>query len=155
MLHAISTLFSNYRKDVSHLMACRYHLPFDIQKHVDFITPGIRLHGGRWRGKDGLRKRAHDSSLAKRSVRDHNTQLRPLPMDAARFLETNKASPLANCDIAITPQCLRGMVTIHEIYNCAKRVSQPCTILPAQGKSTLITPWEFLKTLEIGMIRKT
>jgi hypothetical protein len=93
-------------------MAYRYHVPSKIQEHVDYITPGIRLHGGRWGGKRGLRRRASDSSVTKRSISGTHTQPRQFPMEMATFLDTTKASPLANCDIVITPPCLLGIAYI-------------------------------------------
>jgi tripeptidyl-peptidase-1 len=93
-------------------MACRYHIPSKIQEHVDYITPGIRLHGGRWGGKKGLRRRASDSSLTKRSISKPHTQPRQFPMEMATFLDATRVSPLANCDIVVTPACLQGIAYI-------------------------------------------
>jgi tripeptidyl-peptidase I len=87
----------------------RYHLPSKIKEHIDYITPGIRLIGGRWGGKSKLRKRAADGSKTTGLLRAHHTPPRPLPVNVETLAASVQASPLANCDRYITSDCLKGI----------------------------------------------
>jgi len=80
-----------------------------IKEHVDYITPGIRLIGGRWGGKSKLRKRGSDSSRTTGLLRAHHTPPQPLPVNVESLATSVKSSPLSNCDSYITPDCLKGI----------------------------------------------
>jgi tripeptidyl-peptidase-1 len=98
---------------ILYLTIRRYHIPAKIQEHVDYITPGIRLDGGRWGGKKELKKRAMGTSKSKRTVRPPHTPPRPLPMTLESLMESIQAAPLARCDSVITPECVTGITSHH------------------------------------------
>jgi tripeptidyl-peptidase-1 len=78
----------------------RYHVPPQIQEHIDYITPGVKLHTtGRGRaGSSGLGKRIFGVTGGKGDIR--KPDFRP----ASQF-----APLLTGCDSTITPACIKGM----------------------------------------------
>lgn len=86
----------------------RYYIPSQLQEHVDYITPGIRLHGGRWGGRKELKKRAMNPSKTER-IRPPHTTPRPLPISLESLTESIQADPLSKCDSVITPECIIGI----------------------------------------------
>jgi tripeptidyl-peptidase-1 len=85
-------------KDLA-LTKVRYHIPAQLQKHVDYITPGIRLREGRFR--DGSKMKKRDLRIG-----DRTTQSSTLLPDIS--IEGVQADPLANCSNVSTPACIRG-----------------------------------------------
>ncbi|TAQ88300.1 hypothetical protein B7494_g3398 [Chlorociboria aeruginascens] len=72
-----------------------YHIPIHVQEHIDYITPGIKLLAPRNREnrKRGIGKHSYFQSIS------------PLPFTAS-------ANPLANCDILITPECIKALYKV-------------------------------------------
>ncbi|KAI9664857.1 MAG: hypothetical protein M1821_006305 [Bathelium mastoideum] len=83
------------------IAACEsYHVPEAIQKHVDYITPGVDL-------RVPNRLNPEKSKLAKRDS--------PAKHDPIKVVEMPARVDLANlstCDIAITPACIRALYKI-------------------------------------------
>lgn len=84
------------------LMQCpRYHVDEDVAEHIDYITPGIKL----------LITHMPKRSEVKRSLRGRAENEPPLGLqDWPTFnYSITDAMPLAHCDVAITPACIRAM----------------------------------------------
>ncbi|KAE8153802.1 peptidase S8/S53 domain-containing protein [Aspergillus avenaceus] len=83
-------------------IACdEYHIPEEIQKHVDYVHPGIRL-GPSAAGAGGNSKR---NAIKKRSALKAHER-RKAHANHARGLN------LTTCDEAITPDCIRALYKI-------------------------------------------
>ena len=89
----------------------RYHVPARIRKHVDYITPGIKLlaTGMRGHGGKGIQKRTFGIT----GQRNKQPPLKaPLPMPMAAIAQSLvSAAPLSICDVAITPPCVKGTIS--------------------------------------------
>ena len=84
-------------------VACdEYKLPNYVRRHVDFVSPGIKLAPS---GKISKRnvKRAVGHNLLSKAQTAGNA---PTPLDA------NSTDPLANCDKIITPDCIRALYQV-------------------------------------------
>lgn len=83
-------------------VACdQYHVPVDIQEHVDYITPGIKLFSTK-ADKKGLKKRTFGitgSTVTK-------PELRPLPNGLTFADISGPLDTSAQCDTTITPACV-------------------------------------------------
>jgi len=78
--------------------ACdEYHVPKEIQSHIDFITPGVK---GTQIGRT-LKKRAH--------VNNKHWKPSPIPMPHPAPFMPKFDNALDTCDVAITPACLRAL----------------------------------------------
>jgi tripeptidyl-peptidase-1 len=84
----------------------RYHVPKHVRKHIDYITPGIKLlapvdHQSRRLKRDA---EAIEHQLSKRNTHSlHRTSSQP---------SYANASDLSTCDIAITPACVAALYQI-------------------------------------------
>lgn len=74
----------------------RYHVPAAVREHVDYITPGITL-----REVNGVGKRGN---IQKRLVNGLPPILEPIALPLEQLL----GDLFDFCDIAVTPQCIRG-----------------------------------------------
>ena len=84
------------------LKTSRYHVPFHIQEHVDYITPGIKLFAPT---RPGGSKRDQERDVEKRS----GFKLPPLLSSLGMTLDDLLAIPeLLVCSIAITPACVQS-----------------------------------------------
>lgn len=81
-------------------IACdEYHVPSDIQLHIDYITPGVKgVKTAR-----GMSKRAHKSTL----FAGHSPHKLPTPY------KPRDPADLADCYLGITPACLRALYNFH------------------------------------------
>ncbi|CAG8984083.1 hypothetical protein HYALB_00003025 [Hymenoscyphus albidus] len=81
-------------------IACdQYHVPAHIQEHIDYITPGIKLHiPMRKRSKGSVDKRTFGVTGGKNRV-VHPPDFRPMP----DFM----AQAPTGCDTMITPECIK------------------------------------------------
>jgi tripeptidyl-peptidase-1 len=76
--------------------ACdEYHVPKHIQKHIDFISPGVK----------GANLRKRGSKKAKRTLRKSPARKQ------APFMPTNISS-LSTCDQVMTPACIQALYQI-------------------------------------------
>ncbi len=81
----------------AHDVSCEeYHIPSHVQKHVDYVTPGIRLR----------EKRAEQVNM-KRNVQDQ-LKMKPLRVQLPQFPSPNATT----CDQFVTAECTRGMHTL-------------------------------------------
>ncbi|KAE9374533.1 aorsin [Stipitochalara longipes BDJ] len=86
-------------------LACEiYHVPKHIQKHIDYITPGIKLFALEKRGRNLKR------GLAKADY--------SLTATAEGFPAT-AAGELSTCDEYITPACIRALYEVPEVPDYA------------------------------------
>ncbi|PQE18973.1 hypothetical protein CJF32_00010051 [Rutstroemia sp. NJR-2017a WRK4] len=87
--------------------ACdRYHVPKHVRKHIDYITPGIKLLAPVDHQKRRLKRDAEaiEHQLSKRNTHSlHRTSSQPTYANA---------SDLSTCDIAITPACVAALYQI-------------------------------------------
>ena len=83
-------------------IACdEYHIPERIRKHVDYITPGIRLRADPAKLRR-LKRTQQSSDLQRRSIRpDYVEKSALLPPDLPPL-------NLTVCDRYVTPECIRG-----------------------------------------------
>ena len=81
-----------------------YHVPQAIQKHIDFISPGVHLQAP---------QKAAKMKRNKRDPRKDEGAQRPQPLLAPmpEHYEYNQ-SDLSNCDVAITPPCIRALYNV-------------------------------------------
>jgi hypothetical protein len=91
-----------YRLEASaNTVLARYHVPSSVREHVDYITPGITL-----REVTGVGNR-RGGSFQKRFANGLPPILEPIAVPLEQLL----GQLLDFCDVAITPQCIRGKVT--------------------------------------------
>lgn len=92
----LHTNFYEYRDSETNdtaIVSERYHVPRDIQEHIDYITPGIRF--------PFFRKREEKNPF--------RSSLRiPAPDSITKSLALN----LTNCDTAVTPDCIAALYQI-------------------------------------------
>ncbi|TVY65695.1 Aorsin, partial [Lachnellula suecica] len=82
--------------------ACEeYHVPKDIRKHIDYITPGIRLMAPV--ESHASKKRRAATAIEKRN--SHEVLKTPAPA-------WTKPNDLSTCDVAITPACVAALYKI-------------------------------------------
>ncbi|KAI9704027.1 MAG: hypothetical protein M1820_005648 [Bogoriella megaspora] len=92
------------------LPACdQYHVPKDIQHHVDYITPGIKLLAPKGHKGEMKKKRAAERDALKRSSLPGGS---PRPFKLAQGPIASDPSSLATCDSIITPACVAALYQI-------------------------------------------
>lgn len=80
----------------NYVAACdQYHVPKHIQKHIDFISPGVK----------GANLRKRSAIKAKRALR------KSLARKQAPFMPKNISS-LSTCDQVVTPACIQALYQI-------------------------------------------
>lgn len=100
--------YEHHSSDVN--IACdRYHVPADVQSHIDYITPGLKLLPG---GGDAKSRKRRDT-LGKRGAHSFKTGpviRRPLPS----FMDVQgiRNGPLNVCDYIITPECIKALYKV-------------------------------------------
>lgn len=87
------------------MISREYHIPFEVQKHVDYITPGIRLRADPGRVRR-LKRQAEGEKLRKRMVKTMNTGLEVI--DASVLPPLNSSI----CDSFVTQECIRTQYSI-------------------------------------------
>ena len=78
-----------------------YHLPNHVKRHIDFVIPTIGFDTNSTPGLKKKQKRADEESTIRKPLRY------PAP-----DLHIENAESLANCDLAITPACVRALYGI-------------------------------------------
>ena len=97
----------------SRMPACdQYHLPSYIRKHVDYVTPGIRLTAPSSAGSTKLRKRSISGSTHKKRSAQAGLRRPTLKTVAPGYVLAGNSSDLSTCDEAITPACLAALYKI-------------------------------------------
>ena len=92
------------------LPACeRYHVPKYVQKHIDYITPGIKLlaPSDQPPASTGLSKRQRSSRYGADRTSERHSRHR-----GTFTLSANAAQNLSTCDEAITPACIAALYQI-------------------------------------------
>lgn len=83
-------------------MACdSYHLPKHIHAHIDYITPGVKLLA--------------PTHKAKRNRNSKHARFSPKLLDfrpGPPFLSLLQFDDLSNCDVAITPACIKALYQV-------------------------------------------
>lgn len=75
----------------------RYHVPHSLSDHIDYITPGIAF-----REVESVKR--VDGAVQKRDMGGNNPILEPILLPIEELLN----NVLQFCDLAITPQCIKG-----------------------------------------------
>jgi tripeptidyl-peptidase-1 len=85
--------------------ACEeYHIPEDIRKHIDYVTPGIKLLAP----VESHASKKRDAALAAEGLEKRNLH-GVLKVENAPHTDPND---LSTCDIAITPACVAALYKI-------------------------------------------
>ena len=79
----------------------RYHVPKNVRRHVDYVTPGVKLLEVNGAKPAGLEKRGFPNPLP--------PILRQLTMPLDELL----GSLLQLCDVAVTPPCIEGIMPLN------------------------------------------
>ena len=107
-VHTAGCWLDSFHDAILTYIISSYHVPAAIQKHVDYITPGVDLRAPKWMapGRSDLKKRD--------AARQHD----PIKMVKmpARVDQTN----LSTCDVAITPACIRALYNVPLNNNTAQ-----------------------------------
>ena len=131
--------FDAYVEDVEDLLKTKYHIwaheptgktnvacdeysiPAHVREHVDYVTPGIKLHA---MGGKSRRSAEPETELQKRTfgVTDGSPVKfpplkKPLPMSLSQLLSMDA---LSICNVAITPECIRTLYNFTEGTTAAK-----------------------------------
>lgn len=92
-----------------------YHVPLDIQEHIDFITPGIKMRSDPREVKKLRRKREAEEEvhqIKKRGFRSQHTELLPFSDDGVvPALNVSLLTP-GNCDYYVTDSCIKSQYYI-------------------------------------------
>lgn len=75
----------------------RYHIPGDVQKHIDYINPGVRL------------PKINGRSLFARQHTELGPVHEPKILPSAKLVHP---SNLSTCDLVITPKCIQALYQI-------------------------------------------
>jgi tripeptidyl-peptidase-1 len=93
-------------------VACdKYHVPADVQQHIDYIIPGIKLltEKRRLNSKTNVEKHTFGAT----SRKGDSDLLPPLLKSLGLTLDALLAIPeLEVCDIAITPVCIKALYNV-------------------------------------------
>ena len=87
-------------------------MPKNIQEHVDYITPGIKLHSSTKRGHEKRGQHGHGLSRPAKNI------------SPAEF-QPSATNPLATCDVAITPACIRALYEVPQFPHYSRGVANP------------------------------
>ncbi|KAE8131084.1 peptidase S8/S53 domain-containing protein [Aspergillus pseudotamarii] len=90
------------RKTGKKAIACeQYHVPASVQKHIDYVHPGINLNPSSGKA----------SSIRRRGSASRKTKL---PAHGGRPIHQHdvKGVNVTNCDVSITPDCIRALYKI-------------------------------------------
>jgi tripeptidyl-peptidase-1 len=108
------------------LPACdRYHIPSHVQKHVDYITPGIKLMAPMEKPQEHEKR-----GLTKRQWPHPGPQPAPGPWPPGSWppgpwpkhhwpsqpIPDDPKANLSQCDVAITPACIAALYNIPEAH---------------------------------------
>jgi tripeptidyl-peptidase-1 len=88
------------------LIVLRYHVPEHISKHIDYITPGVKLYAG-----PGAEKKRREMDLMKRGF-GLPPLMSPLPSDVVIAAHAPAPSNINQCDRIVEPQCIRALYNI-------------------------------------------
>ncbi|MCJ1282915.1 Tripeptidyl-peptidase sed1 [Xylographa opegraphella] len=112
LLHTDYYVYEHAASGKTNVACDQYHVPAHVRKHVDYITPGIKLlaTGTRGRGGKGIQKRTFGVT----GQRNKQPPLKaPLPMPMATIAGSLISGlPLSICDVAITPPCVKALYNV-------------------------------------------
>ena len=91
----------------------RYHVPVNVQEHIDYVQPGLRLMAGGRAQAASAKKRA-DNSIEARGFRTNSKSKFSGPIFGKTLAKSAlpSASSLSMCDSMITPACIMAMYNI-------------------------------------------
>lgn len=115
-------VFEHITTGTKNVAVDEYHVPHDVQEHIDFITPGIKMRSDprelkKTKNKRGAEKEAQH--LKKRGFQSQHTDLLPVSDQEGNILAN--AAPAAlnislltpgNCDFYVTDICIRAQYNI-------------------------------------------
>ncbi|KAL6230017.1 hypothetical protein BDW75DRAFT_245227 [Aspergillus navahoensis] len=97
-------LYSHRKTRRSHIACREYHVPQSVQKHIDYITPGVKT-------LEVARPSPKKRSLNRRGVTDASS---PVIYGTNLTLTQVANNALGFCDQVVTPACIRVMYNISE-----------------------------------------
>ncbi|KAL9109396.1 MAG: hypothetical protein Q9227_005903 [Pyrenula ochraceoflavens] len=103
LLHAAYHKFEHKASGRTTTACDVYHIPRSVRAHVDYVTPGIKLHAP-----------THHSGIKRRSTPDLTSRQNKLAQEIV--LPTN-LSDLSNCSGVVTPACIRALYELPIITN--------------------------------------
>lgn len=89
----------------------QYHVPKDVQSHIDYITPGIKLMShGYSHGTYAKARRTRSPEARKRSTGHHNVgpSRLAIPLSPQEIAEAAKLRLNGGCDRYVTAECIKG-----------------------------------------------
>ena len=111
-------IFEHTMTGTKNVAVDEYHVPIDIQEHIDFIMPGIKMRSDPRELKKMRRKREAEEEarhLESRGFHSQHTDLLPIndqvPEDALPSLNVSTLVP-ANCDFYVTDTCIKAQYNI-------------------------------------------
>ncbi|KUI54358.1 Tripeptidyl-peptidase sed1 [Cytospora mali] len=114
-------IFEHVTTGTKNVAVDEYHVPYEIQEHIDFITPGIKMRSDPRELKKERRKREIEQEarhLKKRGFQSQHTELLPIndhestsPADAIPSLNISNLTP-AHCDFYVTDTCIKAQYYI-------------------------------------------
>lgn len=109
-------IFEHSETGTKNVAVDEYHLPQDIQEHVDYITPGIKMRTDPRELKKAKQKRDREVAVKKRGFQPTNTAVDVTNGNAKGFAYLPNFDPttltLAKCDSLVTAACMREVYQI-------------------------------------------
>lgn len=110
MIFADFYVFEHATTGTKNVAVDEYHLPLDIQEHVDYITPGIKMRTDP-RELKKLKQKRQPKVPMKRDVRPTYFDDGQKPASAIPNFSTALLTP-QNCDLYVTAACMRSQYEI-------------------------------------------
>ncbi len=97
-------------------------MPSHLTEHIDYITPGIRLHHPQKRSRSSKERRSESNNGTSKFVQAVHTELRPLPEIHAERKQSDWLNS-SICDTIISPVCIRSkhsspLTTLNSLCLC-------------------------------------
>lgn len=107
----LQTKYYNYQEksSVKKIVACQqYHLPGPIQRHVDYVVPGVIMRSppANKKAKRAARRSAAPEAKTALSQKEPGLQSR------GGVFRDNRRSSLKNCSKVITPECITALYKV-------------------------------------------
>ncbi|TVY94049.1 Aorsin [Lachnellula willkommii] len=109
----LHTTYHEYEDSVTGgvMPACEeYHIPQNIRKHIDYVTPGIKLLAP----VESHASKKRDAALASKGLAKRNLH-GVLKVENPPYTDPND---LDTCDVAITPACVAALYKIPPSISC-------------------------------------
>ncbi|KAK4214897.1 Pro-kumamolisin, activation domain-containing protein [Rhypophila decipiens] len=115
--------FEHVESGVKNIACSEYHLPHQVARHVDYITPGIKLMaGGQEHKAPAIRRRRSEKRKARQSKTRHRRNVEPDFISHGVTTDANDGNPSSDaekwfkitgsCSYEATPDCVRAQYRI-------------------------------------------